>query len=229
VQYLQTQFTQLKAEFDAAKVANATAKPVDWVKTALTKDAAKPDTASLLAEAKKTTSSTPSSALALIEQGFYDAESVLETCAANDSYCIPNYWKVQGSGGKITLDSRYKLNASGAWEKQTFSDSKFVLTSKGWVKEDDCAAGQSATYSADSSGVTTLTFCAGNTERITARTVDASGKTLKALGLNAPTGFEATTMLAASCIGWTLPTLTSSTACGRTARFKSGTRRLTSW
>lgn len=201
VQYLQTQFTQLKAEFDAAKAVNASAKPVDWVKTALAKDAAKPDTTSLLAEAKKTTSSIPSSALALIEQGFYQADQVLEVCAVNDAYCSPNYSKVQGAAGKISLDNDYQL-ISGTWQKQTSSDSNFALTNKGWVKENECASGQSATYSADSSGVTTVTFCAGNTERITARTVDALGKTLSALGLNPPKGFETTTMPAGSQLYW---------------------------
>ena len=70
------------------------------------------------------------------------------------------------------------------------------------MKEDDCAQGQSATYSADSSGVTTVTFCAGTTGRITARTVDAAGKTLSALGLNPPKGFESTTMPAGSQLYW---------------------------
>jgi hypothetical protein len=202
VQYLQTQFTQLKAEFDAAKKASPNAKPVDLVKTALATDAAKPVVATLLADAKKTTSSTASSALALIEQGFYSADHVLEVCRANDSYCNPYYSKIQGSGGKITLDSDYELNASGAWEKVTSSDSNLALTSKGWVKENDCAPGQSPTYSADGSGVTTVTFCAGTTERITARTVDAAGKTLSALGLKPPTGFEKTTMPAGSELYW---------------------------
>jgi hypothetical protein len=201
VQYLQTQFTQLKAEFDAAKKEKPDAKPVDLVKTALAKDAAKPAVTTLLAEAKIITGSTASSALALIEQGIYQADHVLEVCAANDSYCIPSYWKVQGAAGKVTSDTDYQIIA-GAWQKQTSSDSNFALTSKGWVKEDDCAPGQSATYSADSSGVTTVTFCAGTTERITARTVDAAGKTLSALGLNPPKDFESTTMPASSQLYW---------------------------
>lgn len=201
VQYLQTQFTELKAEFDAAKKLNASAKPVDWVKTALATDAAKPDTVSLLAEAKKTTNSVPSSALALIEQGVYQADQVLEACAANNAYCTPTYWKVQGAAGKIMLDADYQL-ISGAWQKKTSSDSSFALTSKGWVKENDCAPGQSSTYSADSSGAVTVTLCAGTTERVTARALDAAGKTLSALGLNPPKGFETITMPAGSQLYW---------------------------
>ncbi len=201
VLYLQTTFTQLKAAFDDSKQADSKATQVALVKKALEAETAKRDSAKLLAEVKKITSSTASSALALIEQGFYSADQVLKTCAANDSYCIPSYWKVQGSAGKITLDTTYQL-ISGAWQQKTSSDSNLALTSKGWVKENDCAPGQSATYSADSSGVTTVTFCAGNTERITARTVDAAGKTLSALGLKPPTGFEATTMPAGSQLYW---------------------------
>ena len=202
VLYLQTQFTQLKAAFDAAKQEDSKATQVALVKKALEAETAKPDSAILLAEAKKTTSSTPSSALALIEQGFYSAGDVLENCGTNYADCTPYYAKIQGSGGKITLDSDYELNASGAWEKVTSSDSSLALTSQGWVKENECTAGQSPTYSADSSGVVTVTLCAGTTERVTARTVDASGKTLKALGLNPPTGFEATTMPAGSQLYW---------------------------
>ncbi len=197
VQYLQTQFTGLKAAFDAAKKADTMATPVALVKTALATGAAKPEVATLLVEAKKITNSIASSAVALIEQGFYQAE----VCAQNDANCTPNYWKVQGAAGKVTSETDYQLIA-GVWQKQTLSYGNFILTSKGWVKENDCASGQSATYSANSSGVTTVTSCAGTTERITARTVDAAGKTLSDLGLNPPTGFENTTMPAGSQLYW---------------------------
>ena len=201
VQYLQTQFTELKAAFDDAKKADPTATPVARVKTAQANGAAKPKVQDLLDETKKITSSTASSALALIEQGFYGADHVLDICnreGQSNFDCTPNYWTVQGSGGKL-VEEDYVLDGA-AWKQGDVAD--FVLTSKGWVKEDDCAQGQSSIYSADSSGVTTVTFCAGTTGRITARTVDAAGKTLSALGLNPPKGFESTTMPAGSQLYW---------------------------
>ena len=197
LQYLQTQVTQLQAAFDEAKKANATAKPVDLVKTALAAETAKPVVADLVAEARKTTeSSTVSSVIALIEQGLYGAQHVLENCGGS---CTPSYWKVQGSGGKIAQDDDYYLS-SGSWMKR--SNDNTVLTAKGWVSENSCATGESATYSVGSDGVTTVTFCSGATERVTARSVDAAGKTLKALGLNPPTAFESTTLPAGSQLYW---------------------------
>ncbi len=199
LQYLQTQVAQLQAAFDEAKKNNAAAKPVDLVKTALAAETAKPVVADLVAAAKKTTeSSAVSSVTALIEQGFYGAENVLKNCGTS---CTPSYWKVQGSGGKISLDQDYYLS-SGSWQKYTSSNTDLVLTSKGWVSENTCASGESATYSVGSDGVTTVTFCSGATERVTARSVDAAGKTLKALGLNTPSGFESTTLPAGSQLYW---------------------------
>jgi hypothetical protein len=157
----------------------------------------------LVSEAKKTTdSSVASSVVAIIEQGFYNAEHVLESCGASQSFCTPRYWNVQGSGGKISLDNDYVLKG-GKWEKDATSNSSdFVLTKDGWKMEDECPAGQSITYSADSAGLTTVNFCDGSVERVTARSVDASGKTLAQLGLKTPADFGKTVMPAGSQLNW---------------------------
>lgn len=201
--YLQTQVSELQKAFDTAKAANATAKPVDLVKTALTNDAAKPVVANLLANAKKTTDSTPvasSTLTAMLEEGFYGAEHILEDCANNS--CTPNYWKIQGSAGKITTDNDYKLS-NGSWTKVANNgDYDLILSTKGWVSENKCEAGQSASYAVGADGVTTVTFCNGATERVTTRSVDAAGKTLSALGVNPPTAYASTVMPAGSKLYW---------------------------
>lgn len=199
LEYLQKQVAALKTAYDAAKTAVPTATPVALLNEAHKTAAAKPAVASLLAEAKKTTeSSAVSSVAALIESGFYGAEYVLE--AASTSYS-PYYWKILGAAGKITADNNYTLT-DGNWVKDTDSGSSdWQLTSAGW-KNDTCATGESITYSVGSDGVTTVKNCNGTTFRVTARTVDASGKTLKALGLNPPTAYEATTMPAGSQLIW---------------------------
>jgi hypothetical protein len=198
LQYLQTQVTQLQAAFDEAKKANATAKPVDLVKAALATETAKPAVIDLVAEAKKTTdSSAVSSVTALIEQGFYGAQHVLENCGGS---CTPSYWKIQGNGGKILQDQDYSLS-NGNWVKNP-NDGNTVLTPKGWVSETTCAVTDSTTYSVGSDGVTTVTFCSGATERVTARSVDAAAKTLKDLGLNPPLAFESMTLPAGSLLYW---------------------------
>lgn len=200
--YLQTQVANLQTAYDAAKASNSSAKPAALAKTAVAADAAKVDPASLVAEAKKTTDSTAvtSSTLeTIINAGFYGADHVLENCGTGNSSCTPYYWKVQGSGGKVTLDNDYDL-IGGAWVKQTGSSSNSLeLDSKGqWVPEN----GGTTTYSVDSSGVATVTFGSGRTERMTTRKVDASGKTFKELGLTTPTGYDTITMPSGSELYW---------------------------
>jgi hypothetical protein len=198
LQYLQTQAADLQKAVEAASSQDNLVKRV---KTAIATGAAKPAVADLVAEAKKTTdSSSVSSAVALIEQGIYGGEHVLEDCSVVAASCTPVYWKVQGSGGKITLDSDYVF-FGGTWTKSS-SGGDWVLTSAGWKQQDACASGQSATYSVGSDGVTTVTFCGGNTERIVARMVDAAGKTLSALGLNPPSAYASTTLPAGSQLYW---------------------------
>ncbi len=201
--YLQTEAANLQAEYAKAKQTNSTAKPVELVKAALKTDAAKPVTANLVAEAKKISNSTlASSVVAIIEQGFYSADHVLENCGtANANYsCTPGYFKVQGSGGKIISDRDYSLVGS-SWSQANNTNMDLVLTSSGWVSE-DCPAGQSISYAADSNGSAVLNFCNGRAEKASGRTVDASGQTLAALGLNAPAGFEGLTMPSGSQLYW---------------------------
>lgn len=201
--YLQTEVATLQAEFAKAKQTNSTAKPVELVKAALTTDAAKPVTANLVAEAKKISNSTlASSVVAIIEQGFYSADHVLENCGtANANYsCTPSYFKLQGSGGKIISDRDYALVGS-SWSQANNTNMDLVLTASGWVSG-DCPAGQSITYAADSTGSATVNLCNGQIEKVSARTVDASGQTLAALGLYPPTGFESLTMPSGSQLYW---------------------------
>jgi hypothetical protein len=201
--YLQTEVATLQAEFAKAKQTNSTAKPVELVKAALKTDAAKPVTANLVAEAKKISNSTlATSVVTIIEQGFYSADHVLENCGtANANYsCMPSYWKVQGSGGKIISERDYSLTASG-WSQENNANMDLVLTSSGWVSE-DCPTGKSITYAAESNGSAKINFCNGFSERASARMVDASNQTLAALGLNPPSGFENLTMPSGSQLYW---------------------------
>lgn len=201
LEYLQNQVAELKKAFDAAKTdgANANAKTVDLVKAALKTDAAKPMVAALVAVAKQTTESTAASVVALIENGFYGASHALETALDGTSYTT-YYSKILGSGGKISGFNDYKLE-NGSWVKDNDSED-WKLTSSGWKKSDVCGAGESITYNVASDGVTTVNDCSGTTMRLTARTVDASGKTLKALGLNTPADKENITMPAGSQLIW---------------------------
>lgn len=197
LEYLQTQVAELKKAFDAAKITNSSAKPVDLVKEAFKVEAAKPSVITLIAEAKKTTeSSVVSSVVALLEQGIYSPSFSLENSTSS------SYYKVQGAGGKITLDRNHKLS-NGKWvidsENGQFD---WQLTSTGWKLSDFCPPGESVTYNAASDGVTTLNFCNGMVYRVTARIVEAGGKTLKALGLNSSTPFESTSMPAGSQLIW---------------------------
>jgi outer membrane murein-binding lipoprotein Lpp len=197
--YLQKQVAALKTAYDAAKTENPTATPVTLLGEANKTEAAKPVVADLLAEAKKTTeSSAVSSVVALIESGFYSASHVLETASTNYT---AYYSKIMGAAGKITADNNYKLT-DGKWVKDTDnSTSDWQLTSTGW-KSSACATGESISYNAGSDGVTTVKNCNGTTFRVTARAVDASGQTLKALGLEPPTAFAETKMPAGSQLIW---------------------------
>lgn len=200
LEYLQTQVADLQKAFDAAKTAKANEKAVDWVKEAIKAPDAKPDTAYLVAVSKKSTeSSAVGSLVALIEQGFYSADYVLEPIVTNGS--TASYYKIIGSVGKLAQEQDYDL-AAGKWVKNSANgEYDFRLTSTGW-KQDKCAAGESITYSGGSDGVATVKDCTGMTARVTARVVDAGGKTLKSLGLMPPPAFEATTMPAGSQLYW---------------------------
>lgn len=201
--YLQTEVIDLQAAYATAKQTNSTAKPLELVKAALKTDAAKPVTANLVAEAKKVSNSAPAaSVVTIIEQGIYSAEHVLESCgSATANYsCTPSYFKLQGSGGKIISDRDYALVGS-SWSQANNTNMDLVLTASGWVAE-DCPAGQSISYAADSTGSATAKLCNGQIEKVSARTVDASGQTLAALGLYPPAGFESLTMPSGSQLYW---------------------------
>lgn len=204
--YLQTRVADLQTAYDEAKAVNSTGKPAVLVTTALQQAAAKPASADLLAEAKKTTSSAAvNSVVAVMEQGIYSADDVLGSCSESQasSTCLPNYWKLQASGGKLDLDQSFDL-VNSVWKQVVdigFSDS-FYLTNKGWVLDAACPAGQSATYAADSAGGATISFCGGRTGKPTARVVDASGKSLSALGLNPPAGYANVTMPSGALLYW---------------------------
>lgn len=188
LQYLQTQVADLQIAVKIAKDANSIAKPVDWVKTAIATDAAKPAVADLVLEAKKTTDSSASSAIDnLLQAGFYGAQHILESCGtASSTLCIPSYLKVSGSNGNFTSDQGYSLSGS-AWVKSNQNDD-FRLSEKGWVSA-RCTGG---TYTEDGTGGAVIN-CGGWAARVSAREVDASGKTLKALGLTVPSNYADTT------------------------------------
>lgn len=201
--YLQTEVIDLQAAYATAKQTNSTAKPFELVKAALKTDAAKPVTANLVAEARKISNSAPAaSVVAIIEQGVYSAEHVLESCGSSTANysCTPSYFKLQGSGGKIISDRDYALVGSN-WTQANNTNMDLVLTASGWVSE-DCPAGQSISYAADSTGSATAKLCNGQIEKVSARTVDASGQTLAALGFYPPAGFESLTMPSGSQLYW---------------------------
>jgi len=180
---------------------------VALVKEAFKTEAAKPVVADLLGQAQKTTeSSAVSSVVALLEQGFYGAEHLLQPCSflsTNASgYCTPAYWQIKGSAGKVSTDNNYNLS-SATWAKDTENGKyEWTLTSGGWKQQDICPTGKSHTYSAGTDGVTTIEFCSGLTERVTAREVKADGLDLMSLGLKPPTGYETVKMPIDSKLYW---------------------------
>ncbi len=204
--YLQTQAGALQTAYDAAKNGpNLSGKTlVQLVTEGLKNDSTTTALASLVAEAQKLTISSPAaSVVAVLEQGFYTAEAVFEDCSqASDYYCVHRYSKVQGSDGKINLSRDYEL-VNGGWtlENETSSNSWVLVDKKGWVQQNKCPAG-TVTYVADSTGGATINDCNGLTEKVTARMVDASGKTLKALWLYPPEGKEKVTMPSGSVLYW---------------------------
>ncbi|PUE07000.1 hypothetical protein B9Z51_13945 [Limnohabitans sp. T6-5] len=204
--YLQTQAANLQKAYDDAKTADTLKKTlVQLVADELKKEngSAKPAIANLVAEAKKMTSSTAAaSVVAVLEQGFYTAEAVFEDCSQASYYCVHRYSQVQGSGGKINLSRDYKLVGS-SWqlESNTSSTTWVLVDGKGWVQDSNCPDG-TVTYVADSTGGATIKSCNGLTEKVTARMVDASGKTLKALLLYPPEGHEGVTMPSGSVLYW---------------------------
>lgn len=207
LEYLQGQAAELQKAFDAAKKVNASASNVALVKEAFKTEAAKPVVADLLGQAQKTTeSSAVSSVVALLEQGFYGAEHLLQPCSflsTNASgYCTPAYWQIKGSAGKVSTDNNYNLS-SATWAKDTENGKyEWTLTSGGWKQQDICPTGKSHTYSAGTDGVTTIEFCSGLTERVTAREVKADGLDLMSLGLKPPTGYETVKMPIDSKLYW---------------------------
>ena len=207
LEYLQGQVAELQKAFDAAKKANASASNVALVKEAFKTEAAKPVVADLLGQAQKTTeSSAVSSVTALLEQGFYSANHALEACSLLSSdasgYCTPSYSRIKGAAGKVSTDIEYRLNGATWAIDPENGKNDWTLSSDGWKQQDICPTGKSHAYSVGADGVTTIQFCSGLTERVTAREVDASGKTLVGLGLKPPSDFQSLTMPAGSKLYW---------------------------
>ena len=207
LEYLQGQVAELQKAFDAAKKANASASNVALVKEAFKTEAAKPVVADLLGQAQKTTeSSAVSSVTALLEQGFYSANHALEACSLLSSdasgYCTPSYSRIKGAAGKVSTDIEYRLNGATWAIDPENGKNDWTLSSDGWKQQDICPTGKSHAISVGADGVTTIQFCSGLTERVTAREVDASGKTLVGLGLKPPSDFQSLTMPAGSKLYW---------------------------
>jgi hypothetical protein len=204
--YLQTQVGALQQAYNDAKAANTSETLVKLVADELKREngSAKPAIPDLLAEAQKLTSSTAAtSVVAVLEQGIYTAEAVFEDCSqATDYYCVHRYSQVQGSDGKINLNRNYELE-NGAWklEDETSSNSWILVDGQGWVQDSNCAAG-TVTYAADSKGGATVKGCNGLTEKVTARIVDASYKSLGVLLPYPPEGHKNVTMPSGSVLYW---------------------------
>jgi len=197
--YLQTQAGDLQKAYDDAKRADSSTQAVDLVKKVWKDGLAKP--AILLGEAKKVTTSTPEASLvAVLEQGIYTTDL---SRPANDPSSYYSYLK--GSDGKISLNRSYNLNEK-TWqlESNDSNGSWILVNGKGWVPEGYCSAGRFITYASDISGGATFTSCNGITEKVTARTVDASGKTLEALGLEASEDYKGVSMPSGSVLYWLL-------------------------
>jgi hypothetical protein len=206
LQYLQEHAAALQTAFDAANTPNGSVSKVDLVKKALETGAAKPVVADLLAKAQRTTDGSAVSSATLFAQGFYGAEHLLKQCSFLSSdasgYCKPAYWQIKGSAGKVSTDNNYNLSGA-TWAKDTENGkNEWTLTSDGWKQQDICPTGKSHTYSTGTDGVTTIEFCSGLTERVTAREVDASNKTMVGLGLNPPSDFQSLTMPTGSKLYW---------------------------
>jgi hypothetical protein len=203
--YLQTQVGALQQAYNDAKAVDTSKTLVQLVSAELKRanSSATPAISDLLAEAQKMTSSTPvASVVAILEQGFYTAEAVFEDCSQAQNYCVHLYSKVQGSGGKMDWNRHYEL-VNGAWklEGETSSNSWVLVDGKGWVTDSPCPAG-TVSYVADSRGGASIMGCNGLSEKVTARTVDASGKTLANLGLYPPKSHANVTMPSGSVLYW---------------------------
>lgn len=199
LQYLQTQVANLQTAFDAAKAqGDANSKPIDLVKNALKSANVKPDVSDLLAQAKRTTDSSPAvSVRALFEQGMYGID-----VDCTGSGCDLEYYLLKGRDEKLSFDQNYELTSNG-WKKYTDDyTNDLTLTADGWKPENQCASGQSITYQEDSAGGLIVSFCDGTTDKVSVRTVDASGKKLADLGLNPPTSLEQAVMPPDSQLYW---------------------------
>ncbi len=132
-----------------------------------------------------------SSAVGIIEQGIYGAPQLLADCSG--AACTHYYWKVKGTQGKF-VDDDYTLSGS-TWVKRTPQENTqdWNLTSAGWVADGSCPIGQTDTYRADGAHAV-VNLCDGSSIKVSASTVDASGKTLAALGLNPPSTYANITM-----------------------------------
>ena len=201
--YMQTQAEALQTAYASKKTSATTA--LQAVQQALKTTGAIPNTATLVGEAKKMTGSTVTSSLeSLLQAGFYGSENVLEICSSSSSSgssisncSTPRYWKIQGSAGKFSAGNNYVLS-NGAWTKDTENTNSWRMGDTGWVS-DGCTGG---TYTIESASSATINCSNGWQERVSARTVDASGKTLSELGLKTPAGLETATMPAGAQLTW---------------------------
>jgi len=189
--YLQTQVAVLQTAFDAAKAANANAKTVDAVKTALATDTAKPVTGDLVSQAKQVTDSSITSAATVLAAGFYSADQ-LDNCNGS---CSSYYTKISGGSGKLNADA-YQLSATG-WVPDPTPSGDYSLTANGWVQDDGCKNG---TFTEE--GNSTSATCNGTTVRVSARTVDASGKKLSDLVPSLPSAYANAVMPTGSALYW---------------------------
>ncbi len=172
--YLQAQIIALQALIPAG-VAAPTPQQVAAAITQNTNNNASSAPTSYLAGAQQTASSSVATNFAtLMQTGFYFADSATE------------YKKIKATSSSAFSVTDYTINAAGAWAPSTAISSnnvsnQFKLGANGWADDgDDCYSG---TFSGEASGAALVT-CAGDSPgRISARSIDASGKKAADLGI----------------------------------------------
>jgi hypothetical protein len=193
--YLQIRVPELHQAYKAGKIKQSSdISSVDRVSSALKTLSTPPVTADLAAEAIKTESQLTTPFGTVLAQGIYGEFNVIEACDAGIPLdaCVPNYVLLQGKSGRLDLTQRFNLTNKQWVKEQVIGSNTLVLTPEGWVDRDKCAVNQSVTFTVDPFGVVKVKRCSGQTFRMTARTVNASGKTLTELVGLKPSGSRAT-------------------------------------